>query len=124
MSKVINGDTVSLHYKGTLGDGTEFDNSHKRGELLTFQVGSGQMIPGFEEEILGAEKGEKRKFSLEPDKAYGQHDPAAIQIAQEALVGIENNVLDFLYQLIALIKDRVKYTPRHMGPAWTERSKT
>ena len=49
----------------------------------------------------------------------GQHDPAAIQIAQEALVGIENNVLDFLYQLIALIKDRVKYTPRHIGPAWT-----
>ena len=49
----------------------------------------------------------------------GQHDPAAIQIAQEALVGIENNVLDFLYQLIDLIKDRVKYTPRHLGPAWT-----
>ena len=49
----------------------------------------------------------------------GQHDPAAIKIAQEALVGINNNVLDFLYQLIELIKDRVKYTPRHMGPAWT-----
>jgi len=48
----------------------------------------------------------------------GQHDPAAIQIAQEALVGIENNVLDFLYQLIDLIKDRVKYTPRYLGPAW------
>ena len=49
----------------------------------------------------------------------GQHDPAAIKIAQEALVGINNNVLDFLYQLIELIKDRVKYTPRHLGPAWT-----
>jgi len=49
----------------------------------------------------------------------GQHDPAAIKIAQEALVGINNNVLDFLYQLIELIKDRVKYTPRHIGPAWT-----
>ena len=49
----------------------------------------------------------------------GQHDPAAIQIAQEALVGIENNLLDFLYQLIELIKERVKYTPRHLGPAWT-----
>ena len=49
----------------------------------------------------------------------GQHDPAAIQIAQEALAGINNNVLDFLYQLIELIKDRVKYTPRHLGPAWT-----
>ncbi len=49
----------------------------------------------------------------------GQHDPAAIKIAQEALVGIENNVLEFLSQLIELIKDRVKYTPRHLGPAWT-----
>ena len=49
----------------------------------------------------------------------GQHDPAAIKIAQEALAGINNNVLDFLYQLIELIKDRVKYTPRHIGPAWT-----
>ena len=48
-----------------------------------------------------------------------QHDPAAIKIAQEALVGIDNNVLDFLYQLIELIKERVKYTPRHLGPAWT-----
>ena len=49
----------------------------------------------------------------------GQHDPAAIKIAQEALVGIENNLLAFLYQLIELIKERVKYTPRHVGPAWT-----
>ena len=48
----------------------------------------------------------------------GQHDPAAVKIAQEALAGIDNNVFDFLYQLIELIKDRVKYTPRHLGPAW------
>ena len=50
--------------------------------------------------------------------ANGQHDPAAIKIAQEALGGIENNVLEFLYRLIELIKERVKYTPRHLGPAW------
>ena len=47
-----------------------------------------------------------------------QHDHAAIKIAQ-ALAGINNNVLDFLSQLISLIKDRVKYTSRHIGPAWT-----
>jgi len=70
---------VSVHYKGTLTEnGEEFDSSHGR-DPLTFLVGHGQMIPGFEEEILGAEKGEKRTFSLEPDKAYGQHDPAGIQ---------------------------------------------
>ncbi|MBW3042342.1 transglutaminase family protein [Prochlorococcus marinus] len=49
----------------------------------------------------------------------GQHDPAAIKIAQEALAGTKNNILDFLDQLIELIKERVKYTPRHLGPAWT-----
>ena len=51
--------------------------------------------------------------------ANGQHDPSAIKIAQEALIGIENNVLEFVYQLIELIKERVKYTPRHLGPAWS-----
>ena len=48
---------ASVHYKGTLTEnGDEFDSSHGR-DPLTFLVGHGQMIPGFEEEILGAEKG-------------------------------------------------------------------
>ena len=70
---------ASVHYKGTLTEsGDEFDSSQGK-EPLVFLVGHGQMIPGFEEEILGAEKGEKREFSLEPERAYGQHDPAGIQ---------------------------------------------
>ena len=48
MLQVENGNTVSVHYRGTLNDGTEFDSSHSRGEPLSFQVGSGQMINGFD----------------------------------------------------------------------------
>ncbi|MEB3157157.1 MAG: transglutaminase family protein [Cyanobacteriota bacterium] len=48
----------------------------------------------------------------------GQHDPAAVDLAQEALTGCDQMALPFLRQLVAIIQDRVKYTQRHMGPAW------
>ena len=48
----------------------------------------------------------------------GQHDPSAVELAQEALAGSINNALSFTYQLIEIIQDRVKYTKRHAGPAW------
>jgi len=48
----------------------------------------------------------------------GQHDPAAVDLAQEALMGSDQKALAFLDQLLAMIQDRVKYTQRHLGPAW------
>ncbi len=48
----------------------------------------------------------------------GQHDPSAVELAQEALAGSSNNALSFTFQLIEIIQDRVKYTKRHTGPAW------
>ncbi|MFN9659886.1 MAG: transglutaminase domain-containing protein [Cyanobacteriota bacterium] len=48
----------------------------------------------------------------------GQHDPAAVDLAQEALTGCDQLAMPFLNQLVAIIQDRVKYTQRHMGPAW------
>lgn len=48
----------------------------------------------------------------------GQHDPAAVDVAQEALMGSDQRALLFLRQLIEIIQDRVKYTQRHVGPAW------
>jgi FKBP-type peptidyl-prolyl cis-trans isomerase SlyD len=69
---------ASVHYTGTLPDSGEvFDTSEGR-DPLTFIVGHGQMIPGFEEEIQGAKIGEKRTFTLTPDKAYGERDDAAM----------------------------------------------
>ena len=48
----------------------------------------------------------------------GQHDPAAVDLAQDALMGSDQRALRFLSQLIEIIQDRVKYTQRHLGPAW------
>jgi transglutaminase-like putative cysteine protease len=48
----------------------------------------------------------------------GQHDPAAVDLAQEALMGSDQRALMFLEQLVEIIQDRVKYTQRHAGPAW------
>ena len=48
----------------------------------------------------------------------GQHDPAAVDLAQEALMGSDQRALMFLDQLVEMIQDRVKYTQRHVGPAW------
>ena len=68
----IEQDTVaSVHYTGTFPDsGEEFDSS-RDGEPLTFLVGHKGMIPGFEREVMGAEVGDTRSFTLEPEDAYG-----------------------------------------------------
>tara|TARA_R110000824_G_scaffold304552_1_gene492379 strand:+ start:148 stop:579 length:432 start_codon:yes stop_codon:yes gene_type:complete len=80
MTTVENGNTVSVHYVGTFEDGTEFDSSHNRDKPLTFEVGSGQMIPGFDSALPGMSVGEKKQLTLTPDKAYGSHNPEATQV--------------------------------------------
>ena len=65
------GEKVRVHYIGTLDDGTEFDNSYKKGEMLEFTVGGGHMIPGFDREVSYMNVGEKRSVHLEPHEAYG-----------------------------------------------------
>lgn len=78
MLQVENGNTVSVHYRGTLNDGTEFDSSHSRNEALTFQVGAGQMISGFDSAVVGMAVGETKNVTLTPDQAYGDSNPEAI----------------------------------------------
>ncbi len=77
--KVRNGSSVSVHYRGTLSDGTEFDNSKTRGQTLNFQVGSGQMIAGFDSALVGMSIGDTKSINLTADQAYGQHEPEAVQ---------------------------------------------
>ena len=78
VSTVEQNTMVSVHYTGTFTDGEVFDSSEGK-DPLTFLVGHGQMITGFEQEMLGAEIGEKRVFTLTPDRAYGERNDEAIQ---------------------------------------------
>ena len=68
---IKNGDTVSVHYIGTLNDGSEFDRS-REGSPLRFKVGSGQVIPGFEKAVLGHEAGDRFSVTIPAAEAYGE----------------------------------------------------
>ncbi len=79
------GDTVSIHYTGTLDDGSQFDSSRGRAPF-EFTLGAGQVIPGFEIAVQGLEEGESRTVRIDPDDAYGPHQPQLVQkIARENL---------------------------------------
>ena len=86
--KVENGNTISVDYVGKLEDGTVFDTSVKEAaieaeiynqmrnyEPLTFTVGAGQMIAGFDEGVVGMEVGETKTLKIPPEEAYGEYDP-------------------------------------------------
>ena len=82
MEKVENGIFVSVDYKGTLEDGQVFDTSHGR-QPLEIQMGAGQLIKGFENELMGMALNEKKVFTLAPDDAYGQRDENLIAILSQ-----------------------------------------
>jgi FKBP-type peptidyl-prolyl cis-trans isomerase 2 len=72
------GDTVRVHYRGTLSDGSEFDSSEGR-EPLEFVIGSGQVIPGFDAAVVGLEPGDKVTVTIPAAEAYGEHNPEGLQ---------------------------------------------
>ncbi len=72
MAKAKQGDTVKIHYTGTLEDGSVFDSSRER-EPLQFTLGSGQVIPGFDEAVTGMETGDSKTTSIKSDEAYGPY---------------------------------------------------
>lgn len=73
MEKVEKGMFVSVDYKGSLENGEIFDSSHGR-QPLEIQMGAGQLIKGFEKELLGMAVNEKKVFTVEPEDAYGRRD--------------------------------------------------
>jgi peptidylprolyl isomerase len=72
------GDTVKVHYRGTLSDGSEFDSSADR-DPLEFEIGSGQVIPGFDAAVCGLEPGGKTTVTIPAADAYGEHNPEGLQ---------------------------------------------
>lgn len=99
--KIENGDTISVNYVGKLEDGTIFDTSLKEiaieagkynqmrnYEPLTFTVGAGQMIKGFDEGVVGMQVGEEKTLTIPPEEAYGEY-------RQEFARDIPVNAVDF-----------------------------
>lgn len=82
------GDFLHMHYTGTLEDGTEFDSSYGRGQPLTFTLGSGQVIRGWDQGLMGMCEGEKRKLVIPPDLGYGS-EGAPPKIPKEATLIFE-----------------------------------
>jgi len=76
---IQNGNKVQVHYTGTLDDGTVFDSSEKHGQPLSFEVGAHQVIPGFEDAVLGMDVGQEKTIALPPAKAYGEVNPELVK---------------------------------------------
>ncbi|MFY9572119.1 MAG: peptidylprolyl isomerase [Blastocatellia bacterium] len=79
MSQVKEGDTVTLHYTGSLDDGTVFDTSQGN-QPLSFKVGDGQVIQGFDDGVRGMEVGETRHINIEPAHAYGDYFEELVRV--------------------------------------------
>ncbi|MGH1444601.1 MAG: FKBP-type peptidyl-prolyl cis-trans isomerase [Cognatishimia sp.] len=78
MTAAKSGDTVRIHYTGTLSDGTQFDSSEGR-DPLEFQLGSGQVIKGFDDGVTGMTVGEKKTVNIPCEDAYGPANDAMKQ---------------------------------------------
>jgi FKBP-type peptidyl-prolyl cis-trans isomerase 2 len=69
---VRDGDLIEVHYVGTLDDGSQFDSSRDRDVPFAFAVGTGQVIPGFDEAVRGGRIGDVRTVHIDPENAYGE----------------------------------------------------
>lgn len=92
-AEVMKGDTVEVHYIGTLQNGQEFDSSRKRGEVFTFTVGEGRVIKGWEEGLVGMKVGGQRILVIPPELGYGSQAIGPIP---------PNSTLVFAIELIAI----------------------
>jgi peptidylprolyl isomerase len=97
MQQAKRGDTVHVHYRGTLDDGSEFDSS-AGSDPIVFTLGAGQVIPGFENAIEGMSTGEKKTERIEAENAYGdRRDELVFTVGRDQMPdGSEVEVGDML----------------------------
>jgi len=88
------GQTIAVHYVGTLADGTVFDSSRERGEPFTFTLGVGQVIQGWDLGVSGMKEGGIRNLTIPPSLGYGERDLGAIP---------PNSTLYFEVELISVV---------------------
>lgn len=84
-TEVKSGNTVVIHYTGTLQNGEKFDSSVDRGQPFTTEIGVGEVIKGWDEGVLGMKVGGKRKLTIPPDLGYGL-DPVGPIPANSTLI--------------------------------------
>ncbi len=85
MAQAKSGDTVRVHYTGTLENGSQFDSSVGR-DPLEFTLGSGGIIAGFENAVLGMGPGENKTVNLPPEEAYGPHNAELVQKVDRQMI--------------------------------------
>jgi len=88
------GDTITVHYTGTLLNGTKFDSSVDRGEPFSFTLGQNRVIQGWELGLLGSQAGEKRKLTIPSNLGYGERGAAGGLIPANAVLVFEIQVLE------------------------------
>jgi len=93
--KTTNGDTVKMHYRGTLADtGKQFDASYDRGSPLSFNLGAGRVIKGWDQGLLDMCVGEKRTLTIPPELGYG--DRAMGPIPKGATLIFETELMEIV----------------------------
>ena len=99
MEKAKQGDKVKVHYKGYLDDGTVFDSSFDQ-DPLEFTIGAGEIIPGFENAVVGMEIGETKTVDIPAQDAYGEYnDMARLEVPRENLPENINPEIGMVLQL-------------------------
>jgi len=119
------GDTVHVHYKGTLDDGSVFDSSEDS-DPISFTIGGGQVIPGFEKAVEGMSVGDKKTERMEPADAYGERrddlvfsvpkdqmpDDTAVEVGDMLHVGFPDGSSAEV-QVAAIAEDSVELDANH-----------
>jgi peptidylprolyl isomerase len=83
VSQAKEGDTVKVHYTGKLENGTEFDSSSD-GDPLEFKLGEGELIPGFEQAVVGMASGEKKTVTIPVEEAYGPRRDELVMVVEKS----------------------------------------
>jgi FKBP-type peptidyl-prolyl cis-trans isomerase len=88
------GQNVTVHYTGWLEDGEMFDSSFLRGEPISLMLGSGQVIPGWEEGMINMKVGGRRQIIIPPDQAFGEEGAGGGVIPPNATLIFEVELVD------------------------------
>ena len=90
---VVKGALITAHYTGWLEDGTEFDSSHSRGKPFQCVIGSGRVIKGWDQGLMGMKVGGKRKLTIPPELGYGARGAGGV-IPPHATLVFDVELLD------------------------------